>query len=230
MALDFAGQYVKAFERLQADFKKHSNKHKASQMEAYLKNKFSFFGINADERRQLLKKHFAVIAFPSEKSLIKMSNDFYKLPEREFQLCAVDLLISHKSLLTPYFLPQLKKLIRSKSWWDTVDFLSSYILGHLAKNQELKQSLNNWITDNNMWIRRSAILFQLKYKQTTDWEILKNFILQERESKEFFIQKAMGWALREYSKTNAKTVVQFIKSQTLPALTKREGLKYINKQ
>jgi 3-methyladenine DNA glycosylase AlkD len=93
----------------------------------------------------------------------------------------------------------------------------------------IKERIDGWASGNNMWLRRTAILFQLKYKDHTDEELLYRYILQNNESREFFIQKAIGWALREYSKTNHASVKLFIDSNLLAKLSVREGSKYLNK-
>jgi 3-methyladenine DNA glycosylase AlkD len=122
----------------------------------------------------------------------------------------------------------LQELITSKSWWDTVDPLASSFVGTLASRYpELIPQIDQWAADANMWLRRTAILFQLKFKENTDEERLYTNIQFNAERKEFFIQKAMGWALREYSKTNPESVRVFIERNSLPKLTIREGSKYI---
>jgi len=126
-------------------------------------------------------------------------------------------------------MPLLEKLITSKSWWDTVDTIAPHPVGKVAKETPsiVDDIIEGWSQSDNLWLCRSAILFQLRYKEETDETALYRYILANAESTEFFIQKAIGWALREYSKTNPSSVRKFIESHTLSKLSIREGSKYI---
>ena len=123
----------------------------------------------------------------------------------------------------------MQKLITTKSWWDTVDSLAPNAVGQLAKDfPEVKEEvIESWAYGNHLWLRRAAILYQLKFKGGTEESRLYRYIVQNATSREFFIQKAIGWALREYSKTNPESVRLFIQEQELPKLSIREGSKYI---
>ncbi|GLB59138.1 hypothetical protein NCCP133_12710 [Cytobacillus sp. NCCP-133] len=122
--------------------------------------------------------------------------------EREYQNAALDYIGKFVKKLDKGHLPLVKKLIVTKSWWDTVDMLASHAVGAIAaKHPEIiGEKIDEWVTSDDMWLRRTSILFQLKYKDRTDEDLLYRYILENNESKEFFIQKAIGWALREYSK------------------------------
>ena len=122
-------------------------------------------------------------------------------------------------------------MIITKSWWDTVDRIASRLVGfYFREHKELIEPYTEkWMYYGNMWLQRTALLFQLKYKKETDTDLLFGYIQALAESPEFFIQKAIGWALREYSKTAPKTVKQFVDSTLLAPLSKREALKIINK-
>jgi 3-methyladenine DNA glycosylase AlkD len=118
-------------------------------------------------------------------------------------------------------------LICQKSWWDTVDFIAATLVGGLLhKFPELKPEMDKWNRDEDMWKVRTSMLFQLKYKDEVDFEALSRYILTHAESKEFFLRKASGWALRQYSKFNPDAVRHFIASHELSPLTVREGSKY----
>ena len=123
----------------------------------------------------------------------------------------------------------IETLIITKSWWDTVDFLSSHDAAYFFKTyRETRDShLNPWRKSENIWLRRSAILFQLLYRQDTDAELLFTIIRENLGSNEFFINKAIGWALRTYSRVDAKAVIHFVQSTPLHALSKREALKWL---
>ena len=150
------------------------------------------------------------------------------MPEREFQYVAIDYMITVKDKFTPDDMETIEKLILTKSWWDSVDAIN-IVVGHIAmKYPEVKEGiLTKWMKSDNIWLNRVSIIFQLKYKEKTDTEFLSKAILHNSGTDEFFINKAIGWALREYSKTNKEWVKEFIESNDLSALSVREGSKYL---
>lgn len=210
-------------------FEENRDIEKAISMQSYLKDHFPFLGIKAPERRALLKEYF------NETGLLKQefNPDFvealWDLEEREYQAAALDYIGKFTRKLDKSHLSLVEKLITTKSWWDTVDMLAAHPAGAIAaKNPEvIPEKIEGWATSENMWLRRAAILFQLKYKTSTNEDLLYRYIMLNNDSKEFFIQKAIGWALREYSKTNPESVKRFIESNTLARLSIREGSKYI---
>jgi 3-methyladenine DNA glycosylase AlkD len=117
------------------------------------------------------------------------------------------------------------------SWWDSVDGIASEWLGLYFKTfpEQIIPVTSKWIASNNIWLQRSCILFQKTYKKTTDIQLLGKYILHCSHSKEFFIQKAIGWALREYSKTDSNWVTAFVAKNPLAPLSKREALKWLEK-
>ena len=211
-------------------FEKERNEDQAMAMARYMKDQFPFYGIKTPERRKCMALFF------KETDILKspLSHDFcltlWNMPEREWQYAALDYLVRYERKLEVEDLPFLKKLIMFKSWWDTVDMIATKLVGNLVlKNPDLiDTTLNDWVIDNNIWLRRTAILFQLSYKEQTNEDLLYQYIIKNAGHKEFFIQKAIGWALREYSKTNPESVTHFIKTTNLAALSRREGSKYIN--
>ena len=125
-------------------------------------------------------------------------------------------------------LDRIKRLIINKSWWDSVDSLANIIGILCAKYPELVQNhILSWAESENIWLARVAVLFQLKYKEKTDREFLEFIIAKNCNSKEFFITKAIGWALREYSKTNKEWVKSFLEGHALQPLSVREASKYL---
>ncbi|WP_374721618.1 DNA alkylation repair protein [Peribacillus tepidiphilus] len=214
---------------LYAFYKEHANPENAEPMSKYMKNHFIFFGIRAPERKALTRQFF------NETGILKQSfdRDFVKelwyYPERELQYAAIDYGMKFVKKLEPQDIELLQFMIINKSWWDTVDLIASYLVGGIAAKYEFLKDeyLDKWATDENMWLRRTAILFQLKYKDKTDENRLYTNIEKNADSKEFFIQKAIGWALREYSKTNPDSVRRFIETHQLAKLSVKEGSKYI---
>lgn len=200
----------------------------ARPMEAYLRNQFPFLGLPNPQRVQLTKQFWQMHGMPAEGEWRTAVNELWELPEREFQYTALALLEKHLKRAEPEDIDMMEKLVTSKSWWDTVDTLASNIVGpHCAKFPGLiPVYTERWIVSDHMWLRRTALLFQLKYKQRTDTDRLFRYIRACAGEREFFIRKAIGWALREYAKTDRDAVAQFVSTHELSPLSKREALKH----
>ena len=204
------------------------NSDKAEAMKKYTRNQFEYIGISKSERK-IFDKAFHK-SMKNESTIDwDLVNLLWDLPEREFQYLAIDYLIPKKKYLQVEDISQLRKLILTKSWWDTVDMIASQLVGELGKKypQLIISDLIEWSQSENYWLRRTAILFQLKYKENLDKELLEEIIGYNKDSKEFFIAKAIGWILREYSKTNPEWVKEFLERSTLQNLSVREASKYI---
>lgn len=204
----------------------HANEEKAEKMAAYMKNHFSFLGIQKPDRVKISKEFLKV-----KKKEREIDWDFvfdcYKRPQREFHYLAIDYLISNKAKLKETDIHTIETLIKRHSWWDSTDALNN-LIGFLCEEYpKLKDVVRMWIDCENMWLKRVSIIFQLKYKTKTDTEFLQTAILHNLNSDEFFINKAIGWALREYSKTNQEWVKAFVNEHSLSPLSVREASKYI---
>jgi 3-methyladenine DNA glycosylase AlkD len=204
------------------------NKEDGMGMSSYLKNKFPCLGIKKPERVKLQK------VFISESKKIKEIDwdlifKLWKLPEREFQYLAIDLLVANVKCLEKSDIKNIEKLITTKSWWDTVDIMATKLVGHICKEypELIEEVVLNWSKDDNLWLSRTAILFQLKYKEETNTKLLSRIIMENKDTKEFFLNKAIGWILREYSKTNVNWVRSFIAENELSKISAREGSKYL---
>lgn len=210
-------------------FEASRNEKLAAPMAAYMRNQFAFLGIKTPLRKALLKEQFLEYDLPEKEHLAEEVWKLYKLPEREYQYAAIALLEKRMKYLSISDLPFLRQLIESKSWWDSVDSIAPRALGQVVKTQRTAGTaiMFEWSQADNMWTNRAAILHQLKYKEQTDTEILSQIILQHAASSEFFIQKSIGWALREYAKTDAEWVQSFVSAHALMPLSKREALKNI---
>ena len=204
------------------------NAEKAFYMAKYMKDQFPFLGIPKPERVKLAGP-FIKAAQKAQAIDWEMIQKLWELPEREFQYVALDYLQAVKNHLQAEDIEKLEILITAKSWWDTVDLLASNVTGPLcARNQELIEShILKWAASEKIWLARTAILFQLKYKAETDPELLEWIILKNSHSNEFFINKAIGWVLREYSKTNRDWVRDFVNRHDLSKLSRREASKYL---
>ena len=209
-------------------FEANRNEELAGPMAAYMKGLFPFHGIKSPLRKQLLKEHFLEYALPEPGKLFEEVWKLYNLPEREYQYAAIALIEKMRKHLTLEDFPLLLQFIETKSWWDSVDSIAPHFVGQLVKMERDygEKTMLEWSKSDNMWTNRSAILHQLKFKQQTDAELLFTIIKQHTDSKEFFIQKAIGWALREYAKTNSDVVKEFVEEHSLKPLSKREALKH----
>ncbi|WP_243525009.1 DNA alkylation repair protein [Bacillus pseudomycoides] len=218
--------FVKA---LQQHFVAHQNPEKAAPMARYMKNHFSFLGIQTSERRKLLREVIQVHKLPDKEEFQIVIRELWSLPEREFQAAALDLLQKYKKHLDKTHIPFLEELIITKSWWDSVDGIVPTFLGDifLKHSEVIPTYIPKWIASENIWLQRSAILFQLKYKKQMDEKLLFSIIGQLKSSKEFFIQKAIGWVLREYAKTSPNVVWEYTQNNALAPLSKREAIKHI---
>ena len=215
-------------EELVKELKALANPDDAVAMKAYMKNKFEFLGVKTPARRKLTKAFFK----QHTDSVIDWNfiNEAWKNPYRELQYTALDYLEIRKKLLTPSDLPRLKKLAQTKSWWDTIDFLDRLVGSIIARFPETKEIIVAWSCDEDIWLRRLAIDYQLLRKEKTDTELLEKILVNNLGRTEFFINKAIGWALRDYSKTNPDWVKDFIERHRveMAALSIREGSKYIS--
>lgn len=212
-------------------FRKHKNSANAEPMKKYMRNQFDFLGLKTPERNQLLKDFMKEYGKPEMEQLEEIVRGLWTQPEREFQNVAMGLLDVSKKKLTLLHLDLLEELVVTKSWWDTVDYLAINPIGRVLEGNEqvIEKYIKDWMNSPNIWLNRTAILFQLKYKEKTDEALLYDIIKRFASSDEFFIQKAIGWALREYSKTNPQSVIDFIAHTKLSSLSKREGLKVVKK-
>ena len=209
--------------------REHADEELAGPMSAYMRNQFPFLGIKSPLRKQLLKKMFMEYEIPVGKELLDETAAIYSLLEREFQYVAIALLDKGKKQLGFSQLTFCEKLITEKSWWDSVDSIAPSIVGRivLTDRDAGEEVMRQWSASPNMWLNRSAILHQLKYKTNMNEEFLYSIIQTHIGSSEFFIQKAIGWVLREYAKTNPDSVLSFVNSTNLKPLSRREALKHL---
>jgi len=217
---------------LESIFSQNANAEYAVYMKKYMKDKFEYFGIPAKPRHELTKPFLKKDDLPPINNLGGLVKVLWDKPQREFQYFGVELVEKHIKQLNKNSLSLIEFMITNKSWWDTVDGIASRIVGDLFKTYPalIFPVTEKWMASDNMWLQRTAILFQLKYKSLTDTDLLFKYINELEGSKEFFINKAIGWALREYSKTNQDIVIKFVNSHNLADLSKREALKVINKR
>lgn len=209
-------------------FIENRNEDNAKYMKAYMKDNFEYLGIKTPLRKELEKEF---LKEKSKEALIdkELVRELWRNEYREFQYVALDYLVKQKKKLQKEDITFIRELIVTKPWWDTIDLIASHLVGEICKKypELIYEYILNWSTDENMWIRRTAILYQLKYKQDTDRNILEKVIKDNIEDEEFFIRKAIGWVLREYSKTNKDWVSEFVANNRLSKLSKKEASKYL---
>ncbi len=211
-------------------YEEHADPETAVPMARYMRDQFQYYGLKSLIRRELVRE------FLKEKNKQDLDWAFVDLcfqdDYRELQYVACDYLTRKAKKLQASDLGKIKKLVQTKSWWDTVDSLVK-LVGKIFLKDENKQAvmknIQNWAVDPDFWVRRTAIEFQLGLKTATDPELLKEIILENLGSSEFFINKAIGWALRDYSKTNPDWVRKFVDKyrEQLAPLSVREASKYI---
>ena len=221
--------YIKS---LVEEFKKNANPTNAEPMAKYMKNLFPYLGIKTPERREISKKFFKENGLPEISDFEQIIRDLWELPEREFQYFAVGLMVKLKEKADKDIIDLYEHLITTKSWWDSVDGIATWLVASLFQRfpELIKPYIEKWLKSGNMWLQRTVILFQLNYKDKTDEMLLGTSIMRLAGSKEFFIRKAIGWALREYSKTDAQAVINFVENNELAPLSKREALKWLKNQ
>ncbi len=205
----------------------HANAHIAVQQKAYMKDLFPFLGIKTPLRRDLCKPFLQRSFLPPKKEAVQIIKLLWLKPEREYQYFAQELMYKYTSQFEKDDIELIEWVIVNRSWWDTVDFIAAKIAGEYFKMfpQQIKPVTTRWMKSGNMWLQRSCMLFQLKYKMKVNVVLMSLFIQQLQGSKEFFINKAIGWMLREYSKTNPVWVKKFAAENKLSNLSRREALR-----
>jgi 3-methyladenine DNA glycosylase AlkD len=211
-------------------FEQHANPAQAAPMKKYMRDQFEYLGIKTPERVALQKDFYAKHGLPDFADLDTILRELWSLPQREFQYTAVGLLSRCEMQIPAKFVTTIEYLIVTKSWWDTVDSIAGDTTGvHFKRFPDVREKyLAKWRASDNFWLRRTAILFQLNYKQETDFDLLCDLIRENFGSKEFFINKAIGWALRQYARTNPKAVKKFVTAtKELHPLSRREAMKHL---
>ena len=204
---------------------------KAAGMASYMRDQFPFYGLQAAERRKALRKYMRRENKAKYDKLETVVKKLWQLPEREFQYFAQELLLKYQKEYSKDVIDLFEYMLTNKSWWDTVDHTAKKLVGEYFKlfPEERDKKISDWVESGNIWLQRTALLFQLGYKEDTDAQLLFDLIEKLRDIDEFFIQKAIGWALREYSKLEPLAVVKFANTHQLSPLAEREALKVVKR-
>lgn len=203
---------------------------RAQEQIAYMKGVAPFLGIRTPERRALSRTVLQGIPRPDEADCAAVALRCFALPEREYHYFAVDYLRRYVTRCSSGFLPVARRLVTTVSWWDTVDHLAAHVVGGLvAADPALAVRMDEWIEDDDVWVARTALLHQLRFKASTDAERLFAHCLRRSGDTDFFLRKAIGWSLREYAKTAPDEVHAFVAQHRtrLSPLSVREALKNV---
>jgi len=218
-------------EELNRLFNQVGNREKALSMSAYMKGLFQFKGIPSELRKSIQKKWFDELPYKKDSRLVKtLIKLLFSQKEREFHYVAIDLLIKiPKKDIEIEDSKFIEHLVITNTWWDSVDAIASHFMGKYLEKFPIegRKAIENWRKSSNFWLNRTCLLAQMKYRNETDFELLKSLIIQFLPNKEFFIQKAIGWTLREYSKYNPELVRKFVDEINLTGLARREATKYL---
>ena len=215
---------------LKALFEKNANPADAAPMKKYMRDQFEYLGIKSPQFKLLQSEFIKQNGLPPVEDLDAIVRELWKLPQREFQYLAISLIERSGKNLDEGFIETIEHIITTKSWWDTVDTIAGHTVGAMFKRYPKVKTkyLKKWRKSENFWLRRTTLLFQLGYKEETDFELLCELVKENLGSDEFFINKAIGWALRQYAWTNPTAVKKFVKAtKELNPLSRREALKNI---
>ncbi|WP_305786463.1 DNA alkylation repair protein [Symbioplanes lichenis] len=217
-------------DRLTRVFGEARDPERAGPAAAYMRDQFPFLGLAAPAQRSLARSVVAGLAAPTEEQLRQVALGCWDLPEREYQYFACDYLRAHAAVPGPGFLATARALITTKSWWDTVDPLATRFVGALVtRHPGLRTEMDAWAGDGNLWLVRTAILHQLHHGAATDTERLFGYCTRQAVHPDFFVRKAIGWALRHYARTDPDAVRAYLAEHrnVLSPLSVREAAKHL---
>ena len=215
-------------DRLATRFEAARDPERARAMTAYMRDQFPYFGLPAPRLRAVSRLALAGLPAPTSDDLRLIALACWERPEREFQYFACDYLRAHVAVPGPSFLAVTRTLITTKPWWDTVDALATRFVGDLVRRHPvLIADMDAWSTDDDMWLVRTAILHQLHYGTATDTTRLFGYCTAQAGHPDFFVRKAIGWALRHYARTDPEAVRRYLAEHRLSPLSVREASKHL---
>ena len=212
------------------ELKRNSNTKIAKEQKAYMRNQFEFYGIKSSLRREIQKPFLAKSFLPPKTDLEEIVKALWNKPQREHQFIAQELAFKYTQQFDKNDIALLEFMVTHKSWWDTVDYIAVKLIGAYFTRfpEQLDSYIDRWLASGNIWLQRCCLLYQLKSKDKMDTQRLQYIIQKLLGSKEFFINKAIGWVLREYSRTNPKWVRDFSENNDLANLSRREALRLLD--
>ncbi len=218
------------FKQVLDTFRDNGNPDVAQMQMWYMRHQFDYFGLKMPQWMALTREIHKTYGLPESEDLKTLARLCFEDDHREMQYFALETVQKNLKEQPPQFIDFLEELILTKSWWDTVDWIAKLVGIHFRRFPELTRSVTEkWMTSGNTWLQRVSMIFQLAYKEKTDAALMFGYIRRLSDSKEFFIRKGAGWALRQYSKTAPEAVKQFVETSKLAPLTKREALKWLKK-
>jgi len=215
---------------LELELKRNANTKIAKEQKAYMRNQFEFYGIKTPLRREIQKPFLAKSYLPPKTNLEEIVKTLWNKPQREYQFIAQELVFKYTQQFDKNDIVLLEFMVTHKSWWDTVDYIAAKLIGAYFTRfpEQLDNFIDKWLASENMWLQRCCLLYQLKSKDKMDTQRLQFIIQKLLGSKEFFINKAIGWVLREYSRTNPKWVKNFTENNDLANLSRREAMRLMD--
>ena len=216
-------------EALEVELLSYRNSENAVKQKAYMRGQFEYYGLTTSERREVQKPFLVKAHLPSLEERDIIVKELWLKDQREYQLFSQELVHKYMKHFRSEDIELLEFMVIHKSWWDTVDFIAYKLMGAYFKSfpENREVYITKWLNSGNIWLQRSALLFQLKYKKDLDTMLLSHIINTLLGSKEFFINKAIGWVLRDYSRINPEWVKDFVEETELSALSRKEALRLI---
>lgn len=215
---------------LEMELQKNADARIAAEQKAYMRNQFEYYGIKTTRRREIQKPFLNKAFLPKKNEAVQLVRLLWKKPQREYQYIAQELMLNYTKELAAEDIVVYEFMVANKSWWDTVDFIATKLMGAYFKQfpEKRKVFVGKWLDSNSIWLQRSALLFQLKYKEELDTQLLAFTIAPLLGSKEFFVNKAIGWVLRDYSRVNPQWVIDYVHNTPLSNLSRREALRLLH--
>ncbi len=214
-----------------AELSARADPESAAAMAAYMKTDMPFYGVKTPERRRILREVMRRFRVTSHRDYERAVTALWRRPHREEKYLAIDVAGSYPVHIVLASVPVYRTMVTEGAWWDLVDGVAADLVGKVARDQpaEMGPILDEWIDDPDMWLRRTAIIAQLRHKGATDEARLFRYCLARAHEREFFIRKAIGWALREYAKTDPDAVRRFVldNREMWSGLTYREATKHL---
>ncbi|MFK7950964.1 MAG: DNA alkylation repair protein [Saprospiraceae bacterium] len=214
---------------LQTEFQLNANPEYAAKQKAYMRNQFEFFGLNSTERRTITKPFMIREFLPDKSEMTAIVLAAWEKPERDFHYFAQEFAFRYKKQFEENDIELFEYMITHQSWWDTIDFIASKLVNEYFKRFPKQRDfyVDKWLASDNIWLQRTTLYFQVKHKKQMDLVLLTKVINVLASSDEFFIQKAIGTVLREYSRIDADWVVEFVNTHDLSKLSEREALRLL---
>lgn len=204
---------------------------RAMPMEKYMRHQFPFLGISSPMRKEIVQDFAVGWRQCDQQEWREAFQQIWSQPQREFQYLALELARLRLRDFQAADLNLFEDCLLDRPWWDTVDFIAPTLCARIfSKDAALQaKTIDRWRASENVWLIRSSLIFQLKYREKTDEKLLYSICREHAAHPDFFIRKAIGWALRQYARQNANSVIRFVDQNELSNLSRREALKALRR-